>query len=288
MARKEDLFKTEAVRALVRAALDEDLGGGQDITTALTVPAELKARARLVAREPGVAAGMPLVELVFAGVDPRVKAKVKVKDGKPFKAGAVLAEVEGPARAILTGERVALNFAQRLCGVATLTRAFVEATRYGRAKVMDTRKTTPGLRALEKHAVACGGGVNHRPSLSGGVLIKDNHLLAAGGVRKAVGAARQYTQGALPVEVECDTLGQVEEALEAGADIILLDNMSPAMLRQAVLLVRGRALTEASGGITLETAAAVARSGVDRMSVGALTHSVRSLDLSLEIVKTWK
>jgi nicotinate-nucleotide pyrophosphorylase (carboxylating) len=287
MPPKTKVYDSPETRALVLKALEEDLGGGQDITTALTVPAGLKARAQLLAREAGVAAGMPLLAMVFSQLDLRSRARVKAGDGKAFKAGAVLAEVEGSCQALLTGERVALNLVQRLCGVASATRAYVDAVRFSKARIMDTRKTTPGLRALEKHAVACGGGLSHRASLSAAVLIKDNHIAAAGGVAKAVGQARQYL-GGLPVEVEVESLAQAEEALHAGADILLLDNMSPALMRQAVLLVRGRALTEASGGITLETVAAVARSGVDRISVGALTHSVRSLDISMEIVKTWK
>jgi nicotinate-nucleotide pyrophosphorylase (carboxylating) len=288
MPPKTKIFESAEAKALVLRALEEDLGGGQDITTALTVPAGLKARAQLLAREAGVAAGMPLLAMVFTRLDPLSRVKVKVRDGKSFEAGAVLAEVEGRCQALLTGERVALNLLQRLCGVATTTRAYVDAVRFSQAKILDTRKTTPGLRALEKYAATCGGGVSHRPSLSAAVLIKDNHIAAAGGVAKAVALARQYVQGGLPVEVEAENLAQVEQALLAGADIVLLDNMSPALMRQAVLLVRGRALTEASGGITLETVAAAARSGVDRISVGALTHSVRALDISMEISKTWK
>jgi len=286
MPPKSKVYESPETRALLLRALEEDLGGGQDITTALTVPASLKARAQLQAREAGVSAGLPLLAMVFGLLDPRSKVRVKAGDGKAFKAGAVLAEVEGHCQALLTGERVALNLAQRLCGVASTTRAYVEAVRFSKARIMDTRKTTPGLRALEKHAVACGGGLSHRASLSAAVLIKDNHIAVAGGVAKAVGQARQYL-GGLPVEVEVENLVQAEEAMHAGADILLLDNMSPALMRQAVLLVRGRALTEASGGITLETVGAVARSGVDRISVGALTHSVQALDISMEIVKTW-
>jgi nicotinate-nucleotide pyrophosphorylase (carboxylating) len=286
MPPKTKVYESPETRALVLRALEEDLGGGQDITTALTVPAGLKARAQLLAREAGVSAGLPLLAMVFSLLDPRSRVKVKQGEGTAFKAGAVLAEVEGSCQALLTGERVALNLAQRLCGVASTTRAYVEAVRFSKARIMDTRKTTPGLRALEKRAVACGGGLSHRASLSAAVLIKDNHIAAAGGVAKAVAQARQYL-GGLPVEVEVENLVQAEEAMHAGADILLLDNMSPALMRQAVLLVRGRALTEASGGITLETVAAVARSGVDRISVGALTHSVRALDISMEIVKTW-
>jgi nicotinate-nucleotide pyrophosphorylase (carboxylating) len=278
------IFSGPKVAKIVDEALEEDLGG-QDVTTVLTVPAGQKAKARIVARQAGVAAGLPLLPLIWGRLDRKLAVHNRVREGGAFKAGACLVDLEGSCRAILSGERVALNFLQRLCGIATTTRAFADAIGGTRAVLLDTRKTTPNLRILEKYAVVCGGGVNHRSSLSEAVLIKDNHLLAAGGVRRAVSAAKHYAQGNVPVEVETENLTEIEEALEAGADIILLDNMSLGMLKQAVNLVAGRALTEASGGITLENVAAVAATGVDRISVGALTHSVRAVDLSLEIVK---
>ncbi len=284
MAKKISLWRQDSTRETVAMALREDLGG-QDITSMLTVPPSLKARARLLARQAGVAAGLPLLELVYAGLDPKARVKLKVKEGRAFPEGAVLAEVEGLARSLLAGERVALNFLQRLCGIATLTRAYVDAVAFSRARILDTRKTTPGLRALEKYAVACGGGVNHRATLAEAVLIKDNHIQAAGGLMRAVALARQYTQGSLPIEVEAEDLRQVQEALDAQAEIILLDNMSPGLMKKAVELASGRAVTEASGGITLQTVADAARSGVDRISVGALTHSAPALDLSLEFAK---
>jgi nicotinate-nucleotide pyrophosphorylase (carboxylating) len=275
------IWKDKAVEDLVARALEEDLGG-EDITTALTVPASCRAEAKLLSREEGIAAGLPLLGMVFGRLDKRVRVRLKTPEGGVFAPGSILAELSGPARALLSGERVALNFLQRLCGIASLTSRFVEAVRFSKAAILDTRKTTPGLRRLEKYAVTCGGGVNHRGSLAEAILIKDNHIKAAGGLERAVALARQYTQGSLPIEVEAENLAEVEQALGARAEIILLDNMSPALLRQAVGLVRGRALTEASGGVSLETVGETARSGVDRISIGALTHSVKACDLSIE------
>ena len=272
---------------LVAAALREDLGRG-DLTTRLCVGAGARAQAVLLARVPGVAAGLPIFAAVFRRLDPRVRVRLLAPEGRAFRAGAVLARLQGPARALLTGERVALNFAQRLCGVATLTRRFVDAARRRSAGVslLDTRKTTPLLRALEKYAVACGGGTNHRMRLDSAVLIKDNHLKAAGSVAAAVALARR---GGLPVEVEVEDLAELDQALDAGADLVLLDNFSPALLRRAVARVRRfnagarrRVLTEASGGVTLASVGACAASGVDSISVGALTHSAPALDLSME------
>lgn len=276
-------------QALILRALREDLGRG-DLTTRLCVPAGKKAHAQLQAREGGIAAGLPLFARVFRRLDPKVRVAVRVAEGKRFKAGAVLAHLDGSARGLLSGERLALNLLQRLCGIATLSAAYVAAARSRSAtvQVLDTRKTTPGLRLIEKYAVACGGGSNHRLRLDDAILIKDNHLKIAGSVAEAVRRARR---SAKQVEVEVENLGELGQALAAGADVVLLDNMAPALLRQAVARVRAhnaltrqRVLSEASGGITLKTIAAVAATGVDRISVGALTHSPRALDLSLEFV----
>jgi nicotinate-nucleotide pyrophosphorylase (carboxylating) len=280
-------LKAPESAALIAAALREDLGRG-DLTTRLTVGTKVRARAVLVARRAGVASGLTVFAKVFQGLDSRVRVRLLVREGQSFPADAVLARLEGPARALLSGERVALNFAQRLCGIATLTRAFVKAA-HARSKsvaVLDTRKTTPLLRALEKYAVACGGGVNHRHGLYDAVLIKDNHIKAAGSVAAAV---RRAALSGLPVQVEVEDGVELEEALAAGADNVLLDNFTPARLRRAVARVRlferasgRRVLTEASGGITLESIGAFAATGVDRISVGALTHSAPALDLSME------
>jgi len=286
--RAKGLPKPPESSALVLAALREDLGRG-DVTTRLTVPAGVSAKAVLVARVPGIAAGLPLFAEVFRRLDPRVKIRLLARDGRAFAAGQVLARLEGPARALLGGERVALNFTQRLCGVATLTQTYVRAAhaRGPHVDVLDTRKTTPLLRALEKYAVACGGGVNHRHGLDDAILIKDNHLKASGSVVEAV---RRAKAGGLAVQVEVEDLGELAEALAAGADCVLLDNFTPTRLRAAVERVRRfnsmhpgrRILTEASGGITLKTIGAYAATGVDRISVGALTHSAPALDLSME------
>ena len=262
------------------AALAEDLGDG-DVTTEATVDADATGSADLVVREPGVVCGLPVAEAVFRAVDSELRFERLVEEGASVAAGTAVARVAGPERAILTGERTALNFLARLSGIATLTRRYVDAVEGTGAAILDTRKTTPGLRALEKHAVATGGGRNHRFGLDDGVLVKDNHLRAAGSVASAVERLRAATP--LPIEVECDTLEQVSEALAAGAEAVLLDNMSPDQLRAAVALARGRARLEASGGVTLENVRAVAETGVDEISVGALTHSARSLDVSLEL-----
>jgi len=271
---------TDTLERIVHAALAEDIGAG-DVTTEATVPADASGTAALLVKEPGVVCGLRAVEVTFRALDPEIAFEAFAEDGDAVEAPAVVARVSGSQRAILTGERVALNFLGRLSGIATLTRQYVDAVSGTAAAVLDTRKTTPGLRALEKHAVAAGGGRNHRFGLDDAVLIKDNHLRAAGSIGAAVELVRRSSD--LPVEVECDTLEQVGEALEAKVDAILLDNMTPAELRQAVVLVDGRARLEASGGVTLETIRAVAETGVDEISVGALTHSARSLDVSLEL-----
>jgi nicotinate-nucleotide pyrophosphorylase (carboxylating) len=268
----------------VARALAEDLGAAGDITTAATVPADAEARAVIAARKPGVIAGVEIARAVFAAVDPAVRVAVRVPDGAAVAPGGVVIELAGPARGILTAERVALNFLGRLSGIATATAEIARAIAHTRARVCCTRKTTPGLRALEKYAVRCGGGLNHRFGLYDAVLIKDNHIAAAGGVAAAVRAARAAAGHMVKIEVEVDTLAQLDEALAAGAHVVLLDNMTPAQLRQAVARVAGRAVTEASGSITAATAAAVAESGVDLISVGWITHSAPCLDLGLDFM----
>jgi len=271
-----------ALDRLLLAALQEDAGSG-DITSELTVPAGLQAHAVLLAKQPGRIAGLPLAARVFGLVDPGVRWRPLLADGAGVTTcPTVLAEVAGNARGLLRAERIALNFLQRLCGIATVTARCVEIAA-GRLDILDTRKTTPGLRWIERYAVRVGGGKNHRFGLSDGILIKDNHLRAAGGVTVAVAAARRDGPQGLRVEVECTTLAEVREAVAAGAEIILLDNMAPALLRDAVAVIGGRARTEASGGVTPATLAAVAATGVDAVSLGMLTHSAPALDISLEI-----
>ncbi len=269
------------VRRVVAAALAEDVGPG-DVTTLATIPADAICEARLNTRAPGVACGLPVAIEAFRQLDQSLDITQKRHDGDGMEDGDLLLTIRGRARAVLTAERVALNFAQRLCGIASLTARYVDVVRGTKAMIIDTRKTTPGLRQLEKYAVRVGGGSNHRFGLFDGVLIKDNHIAAVDGVGAAIQAARRGAPHSLRVEVETDTLDQVREAIEAGADAILLDNMPPELLRQAVAIVAGRAVTEASGGITLETVRAAAEAGVDLISVGALTHSAPSLDLGLD------
>ncbi len=280
-----EVLTSENVRHAVQAALAEDIGSG-DATTQATIPAESTARAVMVAREPLFVCGLALAEAVFRELAPEMKLQRLLDDGKRADKGTVLLRAQGSTRALLTAERVALNFVQRLSGIATLTAQFVEAIRDTRAKILDTRKTTPGLRHFEKYAVACGGGANHRTGLYDQILIKDNHLVALkDALPNAVAAAILKAREQFPhleVEVEVDTLEQATQALEAGADIILLDNMAPALLRQAVALIGGKARTEASGGVTLQNVSAIAKTGVDYISIGALTHSARSVDIALD------
>ena len=266
----------------VRAALEEDLGRAGDITSDLIIPASKKAKVKLAARKPGTIAGLIAAECAFHMVDPDLKFTVKLPDGSQAKAGALVATIEGSARSILTAERVALNFTGHLSGIATATHALVDAVRSTKARIVCTRKTTPGLRVLEKYAVRCGGGFNHRFGLDDAVLIKDNHIAAAGSITKAVKAARAGTAHMVKIEVEVDTLKQLEEALKIGVDTILLDNMPPDTLRKAVDMAKGRAVLEASGNITLDTVRAVAETGVDYISSGAITHSAINLDLGLD------
>ncbi|MDX1690673.1 MAG: carboxylating nicotinate-nucleotide diphosphorylase [Acidimicrobiia bacterium] len=268
---------------IVRGALVEDLGRAGDVTTNAIVPESTTTTARVVVREAGVVAGLTVACHAFELVDPSIHVGYRAADGDRVEAGATVAVVAGPARGILTAERVALNLLGRLCGIASLTARLVDAVADAAASVVETRKTTPGLRALEKYAVRCGGGSNHRFGLDDAVLIKDNHVAVAGGVAAAIDAARSAVGHLVKIEVEVDTLDQLREALDAGADVVLLDNMGPDLLREAVEIAGGRAVLEASGGITPDTIGAVAATGVDVISLGWLTHSVRALDVGLDI-----
>lgn len=268
---------------LVRRALLEDLGGAGDVTTDAIVPPQLEAEAALVARAAGRVAGLEVALHAFRLLDPHVSADVRRADGEDAAAGETLALVRGPARALLSGERVALNLLGRSCGVATVTRDIVTSLEGCRTRVVCTRKTTPGLRVLEKHAVRLGGGANHRFGLDDAVLIKDNHRRLAGGVGEAVRRARAAVGHMLKIEAEVETFDELDEALAAGVDALLLDNFNLAELRTAVARVGGRVVTEASGGITPATARAVAETGVDLISLGFLTHSVSALDVALDL-----
>ncbi|MDX2288950.1 MAG: carboxylating nicotinate-nucleotide diphosphorylase [Hyphomicrobiaceae bacterium] len=270
------------IASAVTAALAEDLGLAGDLTTTATIPAEARASAVIASRKAGVVSGIAVARATFETLDNGVAFEAVAADGDSIAAGAVLARVDGPARAILTGERVALNFMGRMCGIATLTRAYVDIVAGTKAAIADTRKTTPGLRAFEKYAVRCGGGHNHRFGLFDAILIKDNHIAACGSLGAAVAAARAHAGHLVKIEVEVDTLAQLEAALAFPIDAILLDNMSPDTLRQAVAMAKGRVLLEASGGVNLETVRAIADTGVDLISVGALTHSAPVLDLGLD------
>ena len=278
-----------AVRALVTMALDEDLDGGVDVTSEATIPADHESVLDLVSRADGVVAGLPVAAVAFEAAAARVSAyahsmriDLHVHDGARVQPGQVLLSVTGPTRALLLAERTALNLLCHLSGVATATMAWADALIGTRARVRDTRKTTPGLRALEKYAVRCGGGVNHRMSLSDAALVKDNHVVAAGGVAAAFDAVRSRFPG-LPVEVEVDSLDQLEEVLDAGATLVLLDNFTPEQMRRAVAITAGRALLEASGGLTLDSVYEVGDTGVDFIAVGALTHSARVLDIGADL-----
>lgn len=271
--------------SLVRAALIEDIGPG-DITTTLCIPEGTRATATVLAKQAGTIAGLAIGELAFRLLDPKAQWQAHVGDGDRVGAGRTpLATVTGDARALLTAERVALNFMQRLSGIATMTAQYVELAAGANARIVDTRKTTPGLRALEKYAVRAGGGFNHRLGLYDCVLIKDNHVKAAGGIGNAVRGARAHIPHTMKIEVEASTLGQVDEALAVGADIILLDNMDTETMRQAVAAIGGRAISEASGGLTEVRIAEVAATGVNVLSIGALTHSAPALDISLDFAE---
>lgn len=276
-------MQTEDIVDAVRRALAEDLGAAGDVTTLATVPPDVVATARFVARRPGVVAGLAVAAAAFDGVAPgEVRFENQLEDGTIVAAQDVLATVHGPMRVVLTAERTALNFLCHLSGIATLTRQWVDAVDGTGARIRDTRKTMPGLRALEKYAVTCGGGVNHRMSLSDAALVKDNHVVAAGGVVSAFERVRADYSG-LPIEIEVDTVAQAREVIDAGADLVLLDNMTPADMRAVVDYAAGRAKLEASGGLTLDNARAVAETGVDYLSVGALTHSAPALDIGLDM-----
>lgn len=271
---------------LVRQALAED-GADNDITTLCTVPASQQAEGTIVARQAGVVAGLLVVEETFRQLDPAVKVEIRVEEGAAVEAGTALIRLSGPARSLLSGERVALNFLGRLSGIATLTSRCARALEGTQARILDTRKTTPGLRALEKAAVALGGGHNHRFGLNDGVLIKDNHILAAGGIKQAVSAAKRQAPHLLKIEVECETLDEVQQALEAKADAVLLDNMNTEQMTEAVEFIHRQApdvLIEASGNIGTDPVrlAAVAATGVDFISLGALTHSAPNFDVALD------
>lgn len=270
------------VEPIVRAALLEDLGRAGDLTTDAIVPASLDATMVLAARQPGVVAGLDVVGMAFRLIDPALQVAVERPDGSSVSAGQVIARIGGPARGLLTAERTALNFLCRLSGIATATASVVAAIYGHKARIVCTRKTTPGLRALEKYAVRAGGGSNHRFGLDDAVLIKDNHVAIAGGIRPAIERARAGVGHLVKIEVEVDTLAQLEEALALGVDAVLLDNMTTDELRQAVSMVGGRAITEASGRVTPATAPAIAATGVDLISIGWLTHSAPILDIGLD------
>ncbi len=270
------------IQKIIRAALAEDIGTG-DITTQATVSPKKKGRAVAVAKENFVVAGLEVFEAVFQCLDPDIVVRKVVADGSRVRKGAVLARVEGRLSAILQAERTALNFFQRMCGIATLTAAYVDAVGKTKAKIYDTRKTVPGLRIVDKMAVRLGGGTNHRFGLFDAVLIKDNHIEAAGGIAAAVAARKKHWKRSCKIEVETKNLREVKEALVCGADIIMLDNMTSHAMKKAVDWVAGRALIEASGNVTLKRVRDIASTGVDMISVGALTHSVRAADISLKI-----
>ncbi|HEX8570868.1 MAG TPA: carboxylating nicotinate-nucleotide diphosphorylase [Caulobacteraceae bacterium] len=270
------------IEPVVRHGLSEDLGRAGDVTARACVPEDARLTAVLAVRREGTVAGLDAARLAFALMDPQARFEASAADGQRVQAGAVLARIEGLARAVLSAERTALNLLGRLSGVATLTAAYVKAVDGTGARIADTRKTTPGLRALEKHAVLCGGGLNHRFGLDDAILIKDNHVAVCGGVGPALERARAAAGHLMKIEVEVDSLAQLEEALGFGPDVVMLDNFSLPDLRTAVRLAAGRTVLEASGGVTLETVSAIAETGVDVISVGALTHSAPALDVGLD------
>jgi nicotinate-nucleotide pyrophosphorylase (carboxylating) len=277
------LSPLEIEDAAVRA-LAEDLGRAGDVTSIATIPDGTPGKGVVVARKAGVIAGLPLVEAVYRKLAPDLVLTAHARDGDAVDAKATLLTISGPARALLAGERTALNFLGHLSGVATATAAFVQRVKHTRTRVTCTRKTTPGLRALQKYAVRCGGGFNHRFGLDDAMLIKDNHIAVAGGIRAVLARARAVAGHLVNIEIEVDSLAQLREVLDAGgADVVLLDNMDAAMLREAVGIVGGRLVTEASGGITLDTVAGIAESGVDYVSSGSITHSAPNLDVALDI-----
>lgn len=267
----------------VKAALLEDLGRAGDITSQATIPPDIGATAQFVARKAGVLAGLDLAREAMRLIDPSIVFTAHLTDGARLAPGMVIADVSGPARGILSGERVALNFLGRLSGIASATARFADAIAHTKAHIVCTRKTTPGLRAFEKYAVKCGGGSNHRFGLDDAVLIKDNHIAVCGSVAESIRRAKAFAGHLVKIEVEVDTLDQLRQAMPEAPDVVLLDNMTPEMLREAVAIVAGRALTEASGGVTQETVVAIAEAGVDLISTGWITHSAPVLDIGLDI-----
>jgi len=268
---------------IIEQALLEDIGTG-DITTKFIIPSNLTAKGIIKASEEGVVVGLDIACLVFNKLDPEIVFQEKIKDGTKVARGKVLAEISGSARTILSGERVALNFLQRMSGIATITSKFCQQIKDFPVRIVDTRKTTPGLRILEKYAVLMGGGYNHRFGLYDAVLIKDNHIAVAGGIKSAVNSVRKQISHIIKIEVEVENLSQLQKALEMKVDIIMLDNMDLDTMKEAVKMAKGKAIIEASGGITLEKVRTIAQTGVDLISIGALTHSVKSLDISMEII----
>jgi len=268
---------------LIKQALLEDIGTG-DITTDSIIPYDLKTKGIIKTKEEGVIAGLNIANLVFKKLDSNIIFQEKIKDGAKVSRNKILAEITGPARTILKGERVALNFLQRMSGIATITSKFCQEVKDFPVRIVDTRKTTPGLRIIEKYAVRMGGGYNHRFGLYDAVLIKDNHIAVAGGIKLAINSVRKQISNTVNIEVEVENLSQLQEALEMKVDIIMLDNMNLDTMREAVKIVKGNALIEASGGITLEKVRKIAQTGVDLISIGALTHSVKSLDIGMEII----
>ena len=269
----------EIINTQTTAALQEDIGSG-DLTAAL-IPAERRGRAMVITRESMVLCGQPWVDAVFRHVDPKVRMDWRLQEGMLAKAGQTLFSIEGPARALLTGERTALNFLQTLSATATQTRRYVDAIKGTKALIVDTRKTLPGLRLAQKYAVKVGGGTNHRIGLYDGVLIKENHIMAAGGVVQALRFAQENTTKGVPIQIEVETLDQLRDALDAGAKMILLDNFDLERMREAVKINSGRAKLEGSGGVNLDTVRAIAETGVDRISIGALTKDIKAIDLSM-------
>lgn len=283
---KTKVTQEDAIQELIERALEEDLKTG-DATTNAIVDEELQARAVWIAKEQGIVAGLEIARRVFQNLDPELEWKPRLEEGNSVEPGTEVVELQGACRAILSAERIALNIAQRMSGIATMTDRYTEAVGDYPAKILDTRKTAPGLRLLDKYAVAAGGGTNHRMGLYDMAMIKDNHIVAAGGIGQAVQKVRkQYPE--LKIEVETTSIDEVKEALAAGADIIMLDNMSTAQMKKAVALIDGEAKTEASGNITLENVREVAATGVDYISVGALTHSVKAFDISQQLQKIFK
>lgn len=276
-------LNTLVIREIIERALREDIGSGDVTTEAICEPDQM-GRAVIRTKEPCVVAGVPIAQMVFETLDSQLRFTSRVRDGDRLAAGQIIAELDGRLRTILTGERTALNFLQRLSGIATATARYVEAVRDFSVKILDTRKTAPGLRIFDKYAVRVGGGQNHRMGLYDGVLIKTNHIRVAGGIANAIERARRSAPTTLKIEVEVKNLKELQEALDAGADIIMLDNMSLEEMRQAVKIAHGRALLEASGGVNLENVREIAATGVDFISVGALTHSVKAIDIHLEVL----